>query len=433
MNKAKDVFENSKRSSNKYLVLLTDGEDTQTSYSYDTYIDYAVENDITTNTIGLGDSIDTTLLRKISNKTGGKYFNAAQSNDLFKTFSEIKQDTIDYKTDSNNDGISDYYTKRIYDGTLTLGTGVSLKGINLSKKADYDGDGILNGDEIAIYEYKDRIYIKVFSDPASKDSDHDGLLDGEERTVNGKKVLPKDPDPLKINGPEGIWEAQYEQELSGNIPHKLGDSYKLDWSWKDIAASVGSKLLNFKLDDKKIALHSQVETWQKIGGYNDLYDIIFRVGTNDNMAKEKFLFKDDENKEYVLWTWRGDYLNLGSGSEIGIYEKPIDVPLTGSKHWKAADFTLPMTLNLYNYYDKDDIENIFCWAPDEEQWWITGFNPDFGNPKVDDMVSLGTIDFSGHEDMFTSLKENVCKNDKLKDYMIFDEDGHTIWLIWWRK
>ena len=49
------------------------------------------------------------------------------------------------------------------------------------------------------------------------------------------------------------------------------------------------------------------------------------------------------------------------------------------------------------------------------------------------MVSLGTIDFSGHEDMFTSLKENVCKNDKLKDYMIFDEDGHTIWLIWWRK
>ena len=94
---------------------------------------------------------------------------------------------------------------------------------------------------------------------------------------------------------------------------------------------------------------------------------------------------------------------------------------------------MALTLNLYNYYDKDDIENIFWWAPDEEQWWITGFNPDFGNHKVDDMVSLGTIDFSGHEDMFTSLKENVCKNDKLKDYMIFDEDGHTIWLIWWRK
>ena len=52
-------------------MLLTDGEDTQTSYSYDTYIDYAVENDITTYTIGLGDSIDTTLLRKIANTTGG--------------------------------------------------------------------------------------------------------------------------------------------------------------------------------------------------------------------------------------------------------------------------------------------------------------------------------------------------------------------------
>ena len=152
----------------------------------------------------------------------------------------------------------------INKATLTLGTGVSLKGINLSKKADYDGDGILNGDEIAIYEYKDRIYIKVFSDPASKDSDHDGLLDGEERTVNGKKVLPKDPDPLKINGPEGIWEAQYEQELSGNIPHKLGDSYKLDWSWKDIAASVGSKLLNFKLDDKKLHFIHKLKLGKKL-------------------------------------------------------------------------------------------------------------------------------------------------------------------------
>ena len=42
------------------------------------------------------------------------------------------------------------------------------------------------------------------------------------------------------------------------------------------------------------------------------------------------------------------------------------------------------------------IENIFCWAPNEEQWRITGFNPDFSDPNV-------------------------------------DEDGHTVWLIWWRK
>lgn len=46
------------------------------------------------------------------------------------------------------------------------------------------------------------------------------------------------------------------------------------------------------------------------------------------------------------------------------------------------------------------------------------------------MVSLGMIDFNGHEDMFESLK-NKTETDKNKnDYMIFDEDDHTVWLEW---
>lgn len=433
LKRAEELFNNTSRESNKYVVFLTDGQDTQTMYSYDNYINFASENGITTYAIGLGNSIDSTLLRKIANGSGGKFFNAAQSNDLFKTFSEIKQDTIDYKTDSNNDGISDYYTNRINDGTLRLGTGVSLKGGDLSINTDYDGDGLLNGEEIAIYEYKDRIYIKVLSDPTLSDGDYDGLLDGEARIINGKKVIPKDPEPIRANGPEGIWNAQYQQELNENIAHELAGWYKLDWNWSDIAASISARFLKFKLDEKEIAVHSQVETWQEYGGYNDIYDEVFKIGTGGNMAKEKFVFNDNEDKKYMAWAWRGDYLNLGSGAEIGIYEKPIEVPYTDFKHWRAADFTLPMTLNLYNYYGKNYIENIFSWAPNEEQWWITGFNPDFSDPNVNDMVSLGTIDFSEHEDMFNSLKNNVMEDEYLKDFMIFDEDGHTVWLIWWRK
>jgi len=68
------------------------------------------------------------------------------------------------------------------------------------------------------------------------------------------------------------------------------------------------------------------------------------------------------------------------------------------------------------------------------QWWITGFNPNFTEPNPDVMVSLGTIDFTGREDMFNALKFGVLNSDKeyLKDYIIFDEDGHTVWLIWYQ-
>lgn len=101
----------------------------------------------------------------------------------------------------------------------------------------------------------------------------------------------------------------------------------------------------------------------------------------------------------MIWTWKWDY-DLGSGAEIGIYEKPINIPWIDFDHWLSPSFTLPMTLNLYNYYGANNIENIFCWAPYEEQWWITGFNPKFNQPNVSKMVSIGSIDFIGREDMF---------------------------------
>ena len=58
------------------------------------------------------------------------------------------------------------------------------------------------------------------------------------------------------------------------------------------------------------ALHSEVKTWQKFFGLNDVYDGAFWLGTLGNMKPEKFWFKYN-NEQYVLWIWLGDYLNLG--------------------------------------------------------------------------------------------------------------------------
>ena len=71
-----------------------------------------------------------------------------------------------------------------------------------------------------------------------------------------------------------------------------------------------------------------------------------------------------------------------------------------------------------------DVDNIFCWEPNEPQWWITGFNPDLDNPNVNDMISIGVIDFEDNTQMYDALKNNA------NDYLIFDEDGHTVWMMW---
>ena len=133
-------------------------------------------------------------------------------------------------------------------------------------KADTDGDGLKDGEEIIpvpipyfksipdangkLKPVKGYLFL-MRSNPNLKDSDGDGLQDGSARYVNGKKVIPKDPEPLSANGPVGIWQEQYRQEVSGKrIAHKLGTWYKMDWNIGSIFAGIGSRILNFKSDEK---------------------------------------------------------------------------------------------------------------------------------------------------------------------------------------
>jgi hypothetical protein len=177
-------------------------------------------------------------------------------------------------------------------------------------------------------------------------------------------------------------------------------------------------------------------TWQKTFGYNDLFDTIFKYGTNGNMRDEKFYFEDSNCDQYIFWIWRGDYLNLGSGAEMGIYHKLIDPSLD---FCESANFELPMTLNLYNYYNANNIDNIFCWAPDNKQWWITGFNPDFMDVDVTKMAMIGKVEFTDpynqeeRENMYYSLKEQTQINPETRDFIIFDDNSLTAWVIWWEK
>ena len=321
----------------------------------------------------------------------------------------------------------------------------------------------------------------------ANDKDGDGLLDNTAQYVNNQMVAPIDPDSSVANAPIGIWQKQIEIEKQGNIPYYLTDFYVYDDSSKNLnkknpinwvslrqsrniynsslnsneLLEFASNVLNFRLDNGGVVLHSQTqeeiynymmaeaqenlspfeymsfkaavkylniedktETWQKKYGYNDLYDKVFRLATNNNMRSTKLYFQDN-NDDYVLWVWRGDYLTLGSGAEMGLYKKR-DNTSYNIEHWDAVDFEVPMTLNLYNYYSANNIEHVFSWKPENNQWWITGFNPNYSDIDVEKQVLLGTIDFSEHKNMYTSLKENI--NQDNQNYVIFDDANYKVWI-----
>ncbi|MDE7157344.1 MAG: VWA domain-containing protein [Lachnospiraceae bacterium] len=449
VNTSVNMLTNSRADSEKMILLVSDGE----SIINSTTLNAAISNDIKINTVYIGGQNNNELLRSIAEQTGGQYFKAVTADELIDIYSEIIVDQRIDSTDSDGDGIPDIF--EITGMKLSNGTVIYTDPFN----PDTDNDGLLDGEEIIAIptywlntifnEYNVPIQIsayifKMHSNPNMKDTDGDGLLDGKEITLNNteNKIAPKDPNPMYVNGPAGLWKEHISQLESGDrVAHYLEHWYNYDpniswkiweWNWSEIATGVGSKLLMFKSDEKNIAVHSQVKTWQSIGGYNDLYDDIFHIGTFGNMDKEKFEFNYD-GEDYVIWTWRGDYLNLGSGAEIGIYTDPdeIGIPNTLLKieQWDVDEnCALKMNLYLYNYYNINNIDNIFCWEPNEPQWWITGFNPDFDNPNKNDMISIGVIDFEEKTGMYEALKSSVSQ--ELSKYLIFDEDGHTVWMMW---
>ena len=139
---------------------------------------------------------------------------------------------------------------------------------------------------------------------------------------------------------------------------------------------VGANLLDMEKNGQ--TYHAKVDCWQQYFGYNDFYDFMFWLGTD--MDKRKFPFKY-RNKEYIIWIWKGDYINLGAGAEMGIY-------YGGEPHWKV-DKKLAMAMTLKVCYKGKTIISY-----SKKTWWITGFNPSYMNKKVSDLKVYYTINFS---------------------------------------
>lgn len=322
------------------------------------------------------------------------------------------------------------------------------------------------------YSYPTIPVYRYYSDPSRKDSDGDGLEDGQPIYINDKNnknkkivVAPKDSQPLVKNGTKEIWQAHIDNETNNVIPTKYSKQSGLDISFnKGLAdelvklllkthnivndndkyirkaalavkkvfegnTKAGAYLLNFIYDTEHMAYHSQPDTWQREFGYNKFYDDVFRIGSYMDYGKVTFSYNGDK---YALWMWKGDYWNLQSGAEVGLYT--YDTIYSGIEQYNAVDFEVPMSLFLYNYHSKDEIENVFSWRPEKKQWWITGFNPKFKEPNPKEMVSIGTIDLSDDRSLYNAFRNNIKNFDRIgESNIVFDDESYKVWIIWYNK
>jgi hypothetical protein len=126
---------------------------------------------------------------------------------------------------------------------------------------------------------------------------------------------------------------------------------------------------------------------------NKIYDIIYKFSIKyGNKYEGNFTYN---NENYIFWAWKGDYINLGAGAELGIYYGGLSKDFS---HWKVdKSLAMSMSLNLSHKTHGNIVKN---WNNNgKETWWITAFAPKYKKLKAHDLTANFNVEFK-NEDMF---------------------------------
>lgn len=272
---------------------------------YDHLLEYAKNNHIVLNIVSLSNS-DRDYLKNIANQTGGDFY-LYTPQDVERLLDTIPFELVgsrttsnsdeDMVTDSNNDGISDYYTRLIKEGKLLLSNSSNeFMGVDFNYDCngnfsdDWDGDGIKNGDEIEVVTQFGKTYLKMASHPMRAYSDGDMYSDLEE-IQNGTE-----PFVYNINKNDKDWLTNDWIYSYENIA---------DMIMNDTAVSA---LLNYSAIINGI--------FNKTELYRDLLIDYFSTYTSLNMVNESILYEEKNS-----WI---DYLTFLQSNVTKYLTQPYD-------------------------------------------------------------------------------------------------------------
>ena len=195
IDKAFSYFSDADDDTLKIMIVLSDGETVDVS-RHAAVIDNAKSKGIKIYTVGLGKGSSryfNDYMKPLAEETGGAFYLASEADELAAIYEDIN-DKIDITTDSDRDGVPDYY-----EDHMVMFNGMSLK---MDKNdPDSDNDGLPDGEEALDLNYrynadKTKVIVtgRFLSDPSVTDTDGDGVTDQDEIGSYGTSPVKADTD-----------------------------------------------------------------------------------------------------------------------------------------------------------------------------------------------------------------------------------------------
>ncbi len=176
--------------------------------------------------------------------------------------------------------------------------------------------------------------------------------------------------------------------------------------------------------DKQGILRTRAEPLQLLGGYNDPYDAAFKAaGTGAVAQKYEFGYGDTS---YVVWMWKGEYINMGYGSEVGFYSQKVPLAQAGFQ-WNAdsKDPNLPLMSTSVDH----KTSKVASFAPSTPQVWVGAWNPNMGSwdpanadANAADLHARATVTFP-NADVYNAFRNSASV--KLESGWAFDPNTNT--------
>ena len=164
----------------------------------------------------------------------------------------------------------------------------------------------------------------------------------------------------------------------------------------------------FRRDPVTGCFHANQNCWQQIFGYYAIYDVAFDIATQMETAQYEFT---SGGIDYVVWIWKGDYLNLGLGAELGLYKGTVSKGCT-------VDTACRLNTQLVVIYDGKEIIN--CSSPASGEWWTTGFNPQYQGEDASKLRVIYTVVFP-NQTMYNDFKYSNSNRE-----LTFIDDTATV-------